>query len=381
MSSMPFKEEHKIFRETVRKFVEKELRPNVEQWETEGKTPRSIWKRAGDLGILGISYPEEYGGMNADYLYTLICAEEMGKCDSLGVCLGLTVQSDMATPALAHHGSETLKKKYLAPAIAGDIICSIAVTEPGCGSDVAGLKTRAELDGDSYVLNGTKMFITNGTQADFLTVLARTSKDPGHNAFSLFIVPSDTPGFSVGRALKKTCHPSSDTAEIILDNVRIPKENLIGQEGRGFQYQMEQFEFERLAGSFQMLGAMKRCYELTKVYVHQRETFGKPLSTRQVIKHKMAQMIADITAIEALAGLCVAKVNRKEHYSKEASMLKLLAAQTQVRVSNECCQLHGGYGVMQEYAVARYYRDSKLSEIGGGANEIMLEIISKLEGF
>ncbi|MBF0239816.1 MAG: acyl-CoA dehydrogenase family protein [SAR324 cluster bacterium] len=381
MSLLNFTEEHDLFRKTVKQFVEKEIRPNVEQWELEGKTPRHVWERAGELGFLGLTYPEEYGGMNADYLYTLILSEELARCDSPGVSLGLAVQTDMATPAIAHFGNEFLKRNYLEPAIRGKMICSIAVTEPGCGSDVAGIRTKAVKHGDSYLINGTKMFITNGTQADFLTLLARTSDAQGHGGFSLFVVPTSTHGFSVGRSLKKISHLSSDTAEIVLEDVRVSEEHRIGDEGKGFVYQMKQFQFERLAGAFQMLGAMKRCYELTKTYIQQRETFGQALASYQVTKHKMAQMLAEIMSVEALAQYCVSRVQAGGDFTRDTSILKLIAAQTQMRVSNECCQLHGGYGLMSEYAVARYYRDSKLSEIGGGSNEVMKEIIAKMEGF
>lgn len=380
MSLIQWTEEHELFRKTVRQFVERELRPHAEEWEVSGTTPRKVWERCGELEFLGLTYPEAYGGLGADFNYTLIFAEELAQCGSPGVALGIIVQTDMATPALARHGNEYLKQTYLAPAIRGEQICAVAVSEPACGSDVAGLQTRAIKDGDEYVISGTKMFITNGGQADFVVLLARTSDDPGHKSFSLFVVPTNTPGFSRSRLLRKTCLMSSDTAELVLEQVRIPANHLIGKENYGFMYQMEQFQQERLVAVFQMVGSMKRAYELTKTYIQQRTVFGKRLSQMQVTRHKMAQMLSEIACIDGMAWLCAQQATRGEDYSKEVSMLKLLAAQTQQRVTEECVQLHGGYGLMVEYEVARYFRDAKLSSIGGGSNEVMKEIIAKMEG-
>ena len=376
----PFSSEHKIFKKSVSEFVEKEIRPYVEQWEQAGKTPRSVWKRCGELGFLGITYPEEFGGAGADHTYSYIFNLEMGKCGSCGVPLGLSVQSDMATPALSKHGSTYLRETYLKPALAGDMIASIAVSEPDHGSDVAALETKAIKENNHYVVTGRKMFITNGTQSDFLTLLVRTTPGTGFAGLSLMIVPTKLPGVSVGKILRKTCYPSSDTAEIILDQVRVPVENIIGQEGKGFIYQMEQFQFERLAAVAMALGGMKRCYDLTKKYIFERTAFGKPLYKFQTVAHKMAQMLAEINGIEAYSFKCVQMANAKIDFTKDVSMLKLITAQTQQRVMEECVQIHGGYGLMAEYEVARYFRDAKLTGIGGGTNEIMKEIIVKMEG-
>ncbi len=375
-----FDNEHKMFKKSVGEFVEKEIRPHTEEWEAQGFTPRSVWKRCGELGFLGVTYSSEYGGSGADHGYSYIFNLEMGKCGSPGVALGLSVQCDMATPALAKHGSEFLRKAYLAPAIAGDVICSIAVSEPDHGSDVAAIETKAVKDGDDYVINGRKMWITNGTQADFLTVLVRTTPGTGYQGMSLFIVPTTTPGVTPGKRLKKTCFPSSDTSEIVFDNARVSKEHLIGQEGKGFVYQMEQFQFERLAAVALALGGLKRCYELTKKYIFDRNAFGRPLSAHQVTRHKMAQMISEISMIEAMSLKCVQMASLGVDFTKDVSMLKLIAAQTQQRVAEECVQLHGGYGLITEFEVARYFRDAKLLGIGGGTNEIMKEIIAKMEG-
>lgn len=381
MSLLNLTEEHELFRASVKKYVDTELRPKVEEYENKGLTPNSVWKRCGELGFLGIPYPEQYGGMEADYSYSYILHEELAKCGSPGVVLGLAVQTDMSTPALEKHGSDYLKEKYLAPAIAGDMVTCIAVSEPDCGSDVAGLKTRAVLEGDHYVINGRKMWITNGSRADYVTLLARTSDEPGHRCFSLFVVPTDLEGFSHSKPFKKTCYLASDTVELILDNVRVPKENLIGHENMGFIYQMEQFQYERLAACCQMVGGMKRCYDLTKQYIKDRIAFGVPLAKMQVTRHKMAQMISEISAVDAMTQLCVVKAIEGGDFTKEVSMLKIVAAQTQQRVLDECVQLHGGMGLMQETEVARYFRDSKLAAIGGGSTEVMKEIIAKIERY
>jgi len=373
-------EEHKLFKQTVKEFVDKEVRPNVLEWEYQGFTPKSLWKKCGKLGFLGITYLEQYGGMEADYTYMAILHEEMGKCGSCGVALGISVQTDMSTPALAKYGNDFLKEKYLKKAISGEFVSAIAVSEPDAGSDVASIKTNAKKNGDDWVINGTKTFITNGTQADFVTVLVRTSDAPGYQGMSLFVVPTDSKGFSCGKKLNKTCYPSSDTAELIFDNVTVSSDHLIGEEGCGFIYQMEQFQYERLAACCLALGAMKRCYQLTKQYIFDRKVFGQPLVKMQTIAHKMAQIISEIKLVENSIHACVYKANQGVDFTKDVSMLKLTTAQIQQRVMEECIQIHGGWGLMQEYEVARYFRDAKLTGIGGGTNEIMKEIIIKTEG-
>jgi citronellyl-CoA dehydrogenase len=373
-------EEHKIFKKTVKDFVEKEIRPYVLEWEEAGRTPREIWKRCGELGFLGIRYPEEYGGMNVDFTYTSIFFQELAKCGSSGVALGISAQAEMATPAIGSFGSEFLKKTYLAPAIAGDMICSIAVTEPDHGSDVAAIETRAVKKGNSWVINGKKTYITNGTQADFVTLLARTNDEPGYRGLSLFVVPTNLPGFSKGKPLKKTCYPSSDTAELTFENVEVSNEHIIGQEGQGFTYQMKQFQYERLVGCMLGMGGIKRSYELTKQFIRERHAFGKPLANMQTIRHKMAQMAAEMNLVDNSLRAIVILADMGIDFTKQVTMLKLTQAQIQQRVLEECVQIHGGAGLMTEYEVARYFRDAKLMSIGGGTNEIMKEIISKMEG-
>ncbi|MEK7486831.1 MAG: acyl-CoA dehydrogenase family protein [Planctomycetota bacterium] len=373
--------EHENFRRTVIKFVQEYLRPHIEQWEEDGVTPRTVWKKAGDLGLLGIRYPETYGGLSLDITFTLIRSLELGHSGCAGSVLGLEVQADMATPALANYGSKMLKERYLAPAISGDQICGIAVTEPCAGSDVAGIQTRAVREGDFYCLNGSKIFITNGSQADWLCTLARTNESEGHHAFSLFIVPTSFAGFRVSRKFSKMGYRSSDTVELSFENMRIPADHLIGNEGMGFTYQMEQFQEERLVGAVGILGQCERAYEITKTYIQQRQAFGKPLSKMQVTQHKMADILTEISAFRGLLVLCISQMLKKENATQTISMAKLFGARVLLRTVDQCVQLHGGYGYMEEYEICRAYRDAKLLSIGGGTDEIMKQIIAKMEGF
>lgn len=371
--------EHQLFQETVRNFVNKELRPYALDWELQGYTPKEVWRRCGELGFLGLTYPEAYGGLGADFSYSAILHRELGRCGSPGVALGISVQTDMATPALVAHGNSFIKEKYLRKAIAGEWVAAIAVSEPDAGSDVAAIKTRARKDGDSWVISGTKTFITNGTQADFVTLLARTNPKPGYKGLSLFVVPTSSKGFSCGKPLKKTCYPASDTAELSFDDVVVSQAHLVGEEGMGFIYQMEQFQIERLAGCLIAQGGMRHCYELTLAYATERLAFAKPLIAMQSVRHKLVQCLCEIELVEHAANTCIVKANSGKDFTRDVSLLKLATAQAQQRVLEELVQIHGGWGLMQEYEVARYFRDSKLLGIGGGTNEIMKEIIAKQE--
>jgi citronellyl-CoA dehydrogenase len=376
----PFTEEHELFRATLRAFLAREITPHVDQWERDELVPRWVWKRMGEMGFLGLRYPEEYGGMNLDYWYTVVLAEELARVPAGGVGMGITVQTDMATPALARHGSHELKKNYLEPAIRGDYICSIAVSEPAAGSDVAGIETRARRDGADYVVNGRKMFITNGTQADFVTCLVKTDAEKGHHGFTLLVIPTGLPGFSVGRKLKKLGNHCSDTAELVLDDVRVPAENRIGEEGKGFVYQMQQFQDERLIASVSATAAAFATYERTKEYARQRKVFGRPISAFQVNQHRFVEMLTQITALRALVYECAHRFNGGEDVTGQVSMCKLFAGQVGKFVVDACLQMHGGYGYMDEFPVSRAYRDNRLFRIGGGSDEVMKEIVAKLEG-
>lgn len=376
-----FNEEHEALRQMVRRVVEEEINPHVEQWEEQRIFPaHELFKKLGDLGLLGITYPEEYGGGGLDYWYETVFLEELGRVPCGGVPMAIAVQTDMATPALAEFGTPAQKEKYLRPAIAGEAVFSIAVSEPDAGSDVASIRTRAVKDGDDYLINGAKMWITNGTQADFLTLLARTSEASGFGGMSLIIVPTDTAGFSVSRKLVKLGNHSSDTAILSFDNVRVPQTNRIGAEGKGFYLQMQQFQIERLAAVILSLSGMEQAIKLTIKYCRERQVFGKPLLDNQWIYFKLSELLTEVEALRHLTYYCVKKHVAGEDVTREASMAKLKGGRLVRQVADTCLQFHGGMGYVEEYPIARYFRDSRLMSIGGGADEVMLEIIAKYEG-
>ncbi|MCP4418625.1 MAG: acyl-CoA dehydrogenase [Chloroflexi bacterium] len=378
---MYFSEEHQMLRQTIRRFVESEINPNVEAWEEDRSFPaHDLFKKMGDLGLLGITYPEEYGGMGLDHWYQVVMLEEIGRAECAGVPMAIAVQTDMATPALAEFGTDEQKEKFLAPAIAGTAVFSIAVSEAEAGSDVAAIQTRAIADGDDYLINGSKMWITSGTQADYLTLLARTSDQPGFKGMSLIIVPTDAPGFSVSRKLKKLGNHSSDTAILSFDNLRVPQSHRIGPEGQGFSLQMKQFQKERLAGVLIGVSGMERILRLTIDYCRQRETFGKPLIENQWIQFKICELLAEVEALRQLAYHCTRVLVIGGDMTKEVSMAKLKAGRLARDVADTCLQFHGGMGYVEEYPMARYFRDARLLSIGAGADEIMLGIIAKYEG-
>jgi citronellyl-CoA dehydrogenase len=337
----------------------------------------------GELGFLGLNYEEAYGGANADIWFTVVLAEELGRCHSAGVPMGILVHTDMCTPALAKYGSEELKKRFLEPAIKGDMVGCIGVTEPGAGSDVAGIITRAEPDGDGYIINGSKMYITNGTQADWVCLLARTSPGTGYKGMSLIMVPTDTPGFSVSRKLEKLGNRSSDTAVLSFEDVRVPQANRIGAEGMGFYLQMEQFQMERLVGALSATSGMELAVRETMAYCAERQTFGQPLLHNQWIQFKLVELLTEIEALRRLNYHCAALMDAQadpQEITRIASMCKLKAGRLAREVGDTCIQFYGGMGYMEETKISRYYRDARLLSIGGGADEVMMGIIAKLEG-
>ncbi len=381
-SSIYFTEEHEMFRQTVRSFVEKEINPYVDEWEEAGIFPaHQLFKKMGDLGFLGLNYPEEYGGANADYWYTVVFAEELARANCGGVPMGIVVHTDMCTPALAQHGSHELKKKYLEPSIRGDMVGAIAVSEPDAGSDVASIRTRAEKDGDDYIITGSKLYITNGTQADWLCLLARTSNEGGYRGMSLIVVPTNLPGFSVGRKLRKLGNHSSDTGELVFDHVRVPQSNRIGPEGQGFILQMQQFQKERLIGSIMAHSSCERTVRDTIAYTSERKAFGRPLIENQWIHFKLAELLTEIEALRQLNYHCARMLMAGLDFTLEASMAKLKAGRLSREVNDTCLQFYGGMGYMEETPISRRFRDGRLLSIGGGADEIMLGIIAKYEGF
>ncbi len=379
----PFTEEHQMFRKAVRAFVENEINPHADEWEAAGTWPaHDILKKMGELGFLGLNYPEEYGGQGADIWFTVVLAEELGRADCAGVPMGITVHSDMCTPALAKYGSEELKQKYLVPALKGEMVGAIAVTEPGAGSDVAGIITRAEPDGDDYIINGSKMYITNGTQADWVCLLARTTPGTGYKGMSLIIVPTNTPGFVVSKKLEKLGNWSSDTAVLTFENMRVPQANRIGLEGMGFYMQMEQFQRERLVGALSATAGMEKAVRETIQYCRERHTFGQPLIHNQWVHFKLCELLTEIEALRQLNYYCASLMEVDEtsmEVTRIASMCKLKAGRLAREVGDVCLQFYGGMGYMQETRISRYYRDARLLSIGGGADEVMLGIIAKLE--
>ena len=375
-----FTAEHDAFRRTVRRFVETEINPHVEEWEAARLWPaHELLKKMGDLGLLGLGYPEEYGGGGVDYWYNTVLLEELGRADCAAVPMGIAVHTDMATPALAEFGSDELKRRFLAPAIAGDMVAAIGVSEPDAGSDVAAIRTRATADGDDYVINGAKMWITNGAQADFVTLLVRTGGERGFRGMSLIVVPTATPGFHVSRTLEKMGNHASDTAILTFEDVRGPQANRIGAEGMGFILQMKQFQKERLAGSLMSTVGMEKMIRLTIDYTRGRQAFGRPLIDNQWIHFRLAELLTEVEALRQLNYHCVRLLIAGEDLTKEVSMAKLKAGRLAREVADTCVQFHGGMGYVEEYPMARYFRDARLLSIGGGADEIMLGIIAKYE--
>jgi len=377
-----FNRDHEMVRKAVREFVEKEINPNMEEWEARGQAPlHELFKKMGDLGFLGLRYDPKYGGQGLDYWYDTVFLEELGRINGSGISIAIAVHTHMSTPAIAEYGSEYLKETYLKPAIAGDIVTAIAVTEPDAGSDVAAIKTTAQRQGDYFVINGSKTYITNGTQADFLTLLARTSDKPGYDAFSLFVVPTNLPGFKVSRKLDKLGLRSSDTAELFFDNLKIPAKNLIGKEGDGFIHQMQQFQHERFAAIPMSYVSAEETIAMTVEHIKKRIVFGKPLIARQVLRHRLADWQTEIECLRQLTYHIVRMKEAGLDVTREVSMGKLFAARTVQKIADGCLQMYGGLGYMAEMPISRCFRDARLASIGGGADEIMKEIITKMEGY
>lgn len=376
---MKFTEEHEALRRTTRQFVENEINPFTAEWEAAGQFPiHDVFKKMGDLGLLGICKPEENGGLALDYSYNLVVAEELGRINVGGVALAMGVQTDMATPAIARFGSKELRDEFLTPAVAGEKVAAIAVSEVQAGSDVAALKTTAVKDGDDYIINGHKMWITNSLQADFFCLLANTSDGKPHFNKSMIIVPAKTPGISFSEPLDKLGMRSSTTAQVFFDNVRVPQRNLVGTEGMGFMMQMLQFQEERMWGAANAMGGMLNCIEQTIQYTRERTTFGQPLIDNQYIHFRFAELMTEVEALKALTYRACELHIAGEDVTKIASMAKLKAGRLTREVADSCLQFWGGNGFMNDNPAAQFYRDGRLVSIGGGADEIMLGIICKL---
>ena len=372
--------EHRALADTVKRFCEQEINPHVKEWETAETFPaHEVFKKMGALGLLGVKYDTAYGGMGLDFSYSMVVAEELGAIPCGGVPMAIGVQTDMCTPALHRFGSDELKKEYLAPAIAGDMVGCIGVSEAGGGSDVAALKTSARTEGDDYVINGSKMWITNATQADWCCLLANTSEGPVHSNKSLIIVPMDAKGISTQK-IKKIGMNSSDTAQIFFDNVRVPRRNLIGTEGAGFMMQMIQFQEERLYGAANSLKMLDKLIDLTIEYCKERHTFGQPLINNQVIHFRLAELRTEVELLRSLVYRAVDEYVQGKDVTKMASMAKLKCGRLIREVADSCLQYWGGMGFTHDNPISQAYRDGRLVSIGGGADEIMLGIICKFEG-
>ncbi len=375
-------DEHRQFRATLRGVFEREIAPHIDEWEEARTFPaHQLFPVLGEVGLLGLEYDPAYGGMGADHSFTVVAGEELGRIDCGGVPMAIAVQMAMATPALATYGSPELKERYLAPAVRGEQVASIAVTEPDAGSDVAGIRTRAVRDGDEWVVNGSKLYITNGTQADWLCLLARTSEDGGHRGMSLIVVPTDVPGVAVSRKLDKLGMWSSDTAELSFTDVRVPLANTIGTEGRGFQQQMVQFQAERLITLYRHIGSIEQALGRTRDYLRERHAFGEPLLANQHLQFTLAELSARHDMLRHYAYAAAAAVARGEDATRFATIGKLMGARLQREVADTCLQYHGGIGYMAEHWTSRYYRDTRLDSIGAGADEVMLRILARLDGF
>ena len=378
MSDHPiFNDEHRAIRKTLHEFVTKELAPHADEWEEKGEFPSSVFHRMGELGFLGLHYPEEYGGQGGDYLCGVILAEEMMHSLSGGLAMAIGVQTDMVCALLHKVGSESIKERFLRPALKGEKIGCLCITEPDAGSDVAGIRTSFVRDGNDYILSGQKTFITNGVRADFAIVVARSRGSEGPKGISILIVEKGTTGFSVSRKLEKVGMHSSDTAELAFQDCRIPEANLLGEEDQGFYQIMWELQPERLYAAISSVAGAQLVLDTTLKYVRERQQFGRPIGKFQAIRHRLAEMATNIEAARQLSYHVAGLINAGEFPAKEISMAKLFATRVACQVADEAMQFHGGYGYMMEFPIQRFWRDSRLARIGGGTDEIMLEIISR----
>ena len=385
----PYTESHQMFRKTVRDFCERELRPHMDQWEEDELFPRWVFEKAGELGIFGAHYPEEHGGSGGDYWYSIAKGEELPRCGAAGVPMALMVQSDMATPVLSDLGTPEQIEEFLKPALRGEKIAALGVSEPGCGSDVAGMRTWARRDGDDYVINGSKTFITNGTRADFITLMLKTQPEAGHAGISIVTFPTDVKGFHVSKKLKKIGNWSSDTAELFFEDCRIPRRYLLGEEGEGFRYLMQNFQSERLIASASATAGSTLILEEGIAYGRDRSAFGKPIIKREVWQHKIVDLATKLEACEALTYRAADAYNTERYVNKEQvsfettkliSMAKAFVGDVTSEVADSMLQFHGGWGYIEEYHIARAWRDQRLFRLGGGTTETLRYYIAKLMG-
>jgi citronellyl-CoA dehydrogenase len=379
---MPLTADHQEFRRVVRRFVENEINPRVPEWEDKEWIPlHEVLSRMAALGMLGLEYDPAYGGQGADHLFTLVLAEEFARADHGSIGMALGVVTDMATPSLHRFGTHEQKEQFLAPVLRGEQVCSIAVTEPDAGSDVASIRTRAVRDGDEWVINGSKMYITNALQADWLCLLARTSDEEGYGGMSQIIVPTRVEGFEVSRKLDKLGMRASDTGLLSLTDVRVPAANTIGEVGSGFQQQMAQFVIERMWGAYGTAAACQLALDRTKAYLGQRIVFGKPLLKHQYVQFKLAELAAEVDMLREYNLVIAERHSAGEDVTRMATIAKLKAGRLHREVADWCLQFHGGIGYMNETWTTRFLRDGRLIAIGAGADEVMLQVLARLDGY
>ncbi len=379
--SPPFTEEHEDLRETVRRFVINEIVPHLDEWEDARLFPRELYNRCGELGFLGLKYPEEYGGQGGSYLHDAVWVEELARSGaSGGVAAGLNAHSSIASPPIFKFGNEWQKQRWLAPGIRGEKIGALGITEPGAGSDVASLRTSAKKIDGGYLVNGSKTFITNGVRADFLVCAVKTTEEGGHNGISFLVIDTDSPGYEVTSKLEKMGWHSSDTAEITFTDLEVPEEHLLGNENEGFQLIMANFAWERLLMAIGAVGAMDWLIEKSIEYANERQAFGRSIGSFQAIRHKIAEMATTTAAARTLTYDTLRRFHEGEMVIREVSMTKLMTQRALVEVADEALQIHGGYGYMKEYGIERALRDARLGPIGGGTDEIMKDIIGKTFG-
>jgi citronellyl-CoA dehydrogenase len=371
-----FTEEHAMLRETVKQFCLKEIAPHAEEWDEAGIFPRDIFKKAGDLGLLGIRIDPKWGGSGLDWWATAAYLDGLSYANNGGVAMGLMVQSDITLPVLEELGTDEQREEFLKPAVTGDLIAALGISEPSGGSDVANIKTRARIEGDDFVISGQKLWITNGTRADFIILAVRTGEE-GHKGISMVLLPTDIKGFSVGKKLKKIGNLSSDTAELFFDNCRVPKRYLLGELNRGFYYTMINFQGERLAAALGAVYKMERALEYAIAYGKERYAFGQPIGAFQVWRHRFAEHMTSIEAAKWLAYRALDLTNRGEKCLREITMAKLFASDLDQKVMYDCMQIMGGFAYTTEYPIGRAWRDARLNTIGAGTSEIMKEIIAK----
>ena len=374
-----FTDEHEALRESITNFATKELAPHAEEWE-ETTFPDWVFTRMGELGFLGLDKPERYGGQGGDYFSAMVLGEAIGAANSGGLAMAVAVQTDMAMPPILAFGTEQQKQEWVVPAIKGERILCLGISEPDAGSDVKGIKTRAVRDGDEFVINGSKTFITNGHRAHAIVLVTKTDPDAGYDGFSLFLVPMDLPGVIREKRLKKLGMHASDTALLAFQDVRVPASALLGQEGKGFYHIMWELQGERMIGAAGSLAGAQRCFDRTLEYAKEREAFGRAIGHFQVIRHKFAEMATKIEAARELVYVTAWRFANGEYPVREISMAKLFASRVAVEVADECIQIHGGAGYMKEYNVERAWRDARLNRIGAGTDEIMLEVIGRSYG-